>query len=213
MLVCFNIPVLSSLLSYLVRDVRDIRLLAPPYTVPQCDNHHSLMRLRFVCLMLLLAASGCGYHQAGTATHLPVSVHTLAVPFFSTHSQAFLTEAAYTQAVIRELNMRTRYRILSHTDADADATLTGTILSQSVAPLTYDSTSGQTSSYLITITARVLLTARDGSILYRNDSLAYREQYQSTQDLSGFVQEDSAAVRRVARDFSQALVSDLLESF
>ena len=160
-----------------------------------------------------MALTGCGYHQAGSATHLPASVHTLAVPYFTTHSEAFHTEAAFTQAVIRELNTRTRYRILNDADADADATLTGTILSQSVAPLTYDSTSGQTSSYLITITARVVLTARSGTILYRNDSLAYREQYQSTQDLSGFVQEDSAAVRRVARDFSEALVSDMLESF
>jgi outer membrane lipopolysaccharide assembly protein LptE/RlpB len=170
------------------------------------------MRLLLLSLLLLAPTVGCGYHQAGSATHIPSSVQTLAVPFFTTNSQAFHTESAFTQAVIRELNTRTRYRIVSDT-TDADATLKGTILSQSVAPLTYDSTSGQTSSYLITITARVLLTARDGTMLYRNDSLAYREQYQSTQDLSGFVQEDSAAVRRVARDFSQALVSDILESF
>ena len=171
------------------------------------------MRVCFLICVLFLACTGCGYHQAGSATHLPASVHTLAVPLFTTHSLAFHTEAAFTQAVIRELDTRTRYRILTDAKEDADATLTGTILSQSVAPLTYDSTSGQTSSYLITITARVILTGRDGAVLYRNDSLAYREQYQSTQDLSGFVQEDSAAVRRVARDFSQALVSDILESF
>jgi hypothetical protein len=59
----------------------------------------------------------------------------------------------------------------------------------------------------------VVLRQHDGHILYENDRLSYREQYQSTQDLSGFIQEDSAAVRRIARDFAQALVSDLLESF
>lgn len=171
------------------------------------------MHLRHLSLLLLLSALGCGYHQAGSSTHLPTSIRTLAVPFFTTHSQAFRTETAFTQAVVRELNTRTRYRILTEAGTDADATLVGTVLSQSVAPLTYDSTSGQTSSYLVTITARVLLTARDGTILYRNDSLTYREQYQSTQDLTGFVQEDSAAMRRVARDFSQSLVSDMMESF
>ena len=119
---------------------------------------------------------------------------------------------AYTQATIRELNTRTHYRILNR-DADADATLHGTILTQSVAPLTYDSNSGETSSYLVTITASAVLTARDGRVLYRNDSILYREQYQSTQDLSGFIQEDGAAVRRIARDFAQAIVSDMLESF
>jgi hypothetical protein len=50
-------------------------------------------------------------------------------------------------------------------------------------------------------------------VLYRNSAFAWREQYQSTQDLSGFVQEDSAAVRRMSRDFAQALVSDMMESF
>ncbi len=173
------------------------------------------MRVLAALLLTFTLASleGCGYHQAGPATHLPASVRTLAVPLFTTHSQAFHTESAFTQAVIRELNIQTRYRILPEISPEADATLTGTILAQSVSPLTYDSSSGQTSSYLVTVTARVLLTASDGTILYRNDSLAYREQYQSTQDLTLFVQEDSAAVRRIARDFSQALVSAMLRSF
>jgi len=135
------------------------------------------------------------------------------VPIFATHTQAFHTEMALTQAVVRELNTRTRYQILNTATQDADATLNGSILSQTVAPLTYDSATGQTSSYLLTITAKVVLTTRDGRVLYENDRLSFREQYQSTQDLSGFIQENSAAVRRVSQDFAQTLVSDLLESF
>jgi len=50
-------------------------------------------------------------------------------------------------------------------------------------------------------------------VLYKNDAFAWREQYQSTQDFAGFVQEDGAAVRRMGKDFAQALVSDMLESF
>ena len=171
------------------------------------------MHLRTLTLFLLLPLSGCGYHTVGSATHIPGNVSTLAVPIFATRAQAFHTETAFTQATIRELNTRTKYRILNTDSADADATLHGTILSQAVAPLTYDATSGQSSSYLVTITAKVLLTARDGHVLYRNDAVIFHEQYQSTQDLNGFIQEDPAAVRRVARDFAQALVSDMLESF
>jgi outer membrane lipopolysaccharide assembly protein LptE/RlpB len=163
------------------------------------------------CLTLLF--SGCGYHQAGSATHIPVSVRTLAVPIFATNVQAYHTEMALTQATIRELNTRTKYQIINNDNHDADATLHGTILTQTVAPLTYDASTGQSSSYLVTITAKVLLTAHDGTILYRNDSLLYREQYQSTQDLSGFIQEDGYAVKRIARAFAQAVVSDMLESF
>jgi outer membrane lipopolysaccharide assembly protein LptE/RlpB len=171
------------------------------------------MRLRTLTLLFLLPLAGCGYHTVGSATHIPGNVSTLAVPIFTTRAQAFHTEMAFTQATIRELNTRTKYRILNTDSTDADATLHGTILSQAVAPLTYDATSGQSSSYLVTITAKVLLTAHDGHVLYRNDAVIFHEQYQSTQYLNGFIQEDPAAVRRVARDFAQALVSDMLESF
>jgi outer membrane lipopolysaccharide assembly protein LptE/RlpB len=171
------------------------------------------MRLRTLTFLFLLPLAGCGYHTVGSATHIPGNVSTLAVPIFATRAQAFHTEMAFTQATIRELNTRTKYRILNTDSADADATLHGTIVSQAVAPLTYDATSGESSSYLVTITAKVLLTAHDGHVLYRNDAVIFHEQYQSTQDLSGYIQEDPAAVRRVARDFAQALVSDMLESF
>jgi hypothetical protein len=59
----------------------------------------------------------------------------------------------------------------------------------------------------------VTLTARDGRVLYQNDSLPFHEQYQSTQDTTSFIQEDSPAVQRVARDFAQTIVSAILESY
>lgn len=180
-------------------------------------------RLRSAVTLLpaALALTGCGYHQVGAASHIPTGVHSLAVPIFATQVQAFRTEVVFTQAVVRQLNDATRYRVLTSVPGNADtaskvqadATLKGTILTEAVTPLTYDASSGQTSSYLMTITASVTLIARDGTVLYRNDAFPWREQFQSTQDLSGFVQEDPAAVRRLAHDFAQALVSDMMESF
>lgn len=170
-------------------------------------------------LAVAISVSGCGYHQVGAATHLPPGVRTLAVPIFNSRVQAFRTETVFTQAVVHELNLRTKYRVLAssgdgtNAGATGDAVLRGTIVSETVAPLTYDQNSGQTASYLVTITASVVITAHDGTVLYKNDTFGWREQYQSTQDLSSFVQEDSAAVRRVAKDFSEALVSDILEGF
>jgi outer membrane lipopolysaccharide assembly protein LptE/RlpB len=171
------------------------------------------MRLRLLTLLLMTTLTGCGYHQAGSATHIPANVRTLAVPIFATNVTAYHTEMAFTQATIRELNTRTKYQIINSDSDSADATLHGTILTQTVAPLTYDATTGQSSSYLVSITAKVALTAHDGHILYRNDSILYREQFQSTQDLSGFIQEDGYAVKRISRDFAQSIVSDMLESF
>lgn len=176
--------------------------------------------IRAFASVLLLAPAGCGYHQVGAATHIPAGIHSIAVPIFATRVQGFRTETLFTQAVVRELNTSTRYRILTAvkgnadtSTSDADAVLRGTILSEAITPLTYDASSGQSSSYLVTISAAVRLVAHDGTVLYRNDAFSWREQYQSTQDLSGFVQEDTAAVRRLAHDFAQSLVSDMTESF
>jgi len=172
------------------------------------------MKLRTALLFILSPLfTGCGYHTAGSATHIPANVRTLSVPIFATHVQAYRTEVAFTQAVVRELNTRTKYRVLNSESPDADATLNGTILAETITPLTYDATTSQTSSYLVSITAKVVLTANDGRVLYRNNAITFREQYQSTQDLSNFIQEDSPAVTRMSRNFAQAIVSDMLESF
>jgi outer membrane lipopolysaccharide assembly protein LptE/RlpB len=191
----------------------------------ECDNRGTRMRLmpftsaRRILFTVVFATgvtlslAGCGYHTAGAATHIPAGVRSLAVPVFATHAEAYHTEMALTQAVVRELNTRTRYRIVTSDTADADAVLRGTVLTQTSVPLTYDATSGETSSYLLTITVKVVLSARDGRVLYRNDAYSYREQYQSTQDISSSIREDPAAVNRLSQDFAQALVGDMLESF
>ena len=161
----------------------------------------------------LLLFTGCGYHTAGSASHLPNTVHTLAVPVFQNATQSYHTEVAFTQAVIKEFSSRTPYHTIPGNDPDADATLNGTITSYQVVPLTYNSQTGQSSSFLVTIRAKVVLTDRNKKILYQNSRYLFRQQYETTEDLVTFIQEDPAAVDRLSRDFAQAVVSDILESF
>jgi outer membrane lipopolysaccharide assembly protein LptE/RlpB len=162
------------------------------------------------CFLLL---TGCGYHTAVSAAHLPNTVHTLAIPTFQNATQSYHTEVAFTQAVITEFSNRTRYKLVVGTDPDADATLNGTITSFQVVPLTYNSQTGQSSSFLVTIKTRVVLMDRNHKILYQNSSYLFRQQYETTQDLVSFIQEDPAAVQRLSQDFARAVVSDILESF
>ena len=118
-----------------------------------------------------------------------------------------------TEAVVREFLTRTRLRVLPSNDAAADAVLHGTILSQTVAPLTYNSVTQESSSFVITMVVAVKLVSRDGRVLYENDNYVFRQQYQSTTDLTTYLEEDPAAMARLSRDFAHALVSDVLESF
>lgn len=161
----------------------------------------------------LLFITGCGYHTAGSASHLPNTVHTLAVPVFQNATQSYHTEVAFTQAVIKEFSSRTPYHTVPGNDPDADATLNGTITSYQVVPLTYNSQTGQSSSFLVTIRARVVLTDRNKKILYQNSTYLFRQQYETTEDLVTFIQEDPSAIDRLSHDFAQAVVSDILESF
>jgi outer membrane lipopolysaccharide assembly protein LptE/RlpB len=178
-------------------------------------------------LLLLVAlalpgVSGCGYHTLGSAAHLPDTVHTLAVPIFKNKTQFYHTEVPMTQAVVREFTDRTRLTVVPNTGDDADATVDGTIISESVQPLTYRTeatgvqtgqTTSVTSSFLITIAVNVLVTDRDHRVLYQHTNYVFHEQFETTTDLASFIEEDSPAVQRLSRDFAQALVSDILESF
>jgi outer membrane lipopolysaccharide assembly protein LptE/RlpB len=161
----------------------------------------------------LAGLSGCGYHTLGAATHLPPDVHTLSVPLFTSRTEAYHTETVMTDAVIREFAARTRFRVTPDANPDADAVLQGTILKESVSPLTYNAATQESSSFLITIVASVTLTGRDGKVLYENKNYVYREQFQSTTDLPTFIQENPAAMQRLSREFARQLVADVLEGF
>src|SRR5580692_1735949 len=116
-----------------------------------------------LAVLTALSLSGCGYHTLGAATHLPPDVKTLAVPVFATRTDSNGTESALTEAVVREFITRTRFRVTTNSGSDADAVLHGTILKQSVMPLTYNAATQQSSSFVITIVASVTLTAHDGA--------------------------------------------------
>jgi outer membrane lipopolysaccharide assembly protein LptE/RlpB len=164
-------------------------------------------------VLVLLALSGCGYHTLGAATHLPPDVKTLSVPVFATNTEAYHTETVMTNAVIREFATRTRWRVTPNEGGDADAVLHGTILKEYVAPLTYNASTQESSSFLITIVASVTLTGRDGKVLYENKNYVFREQSQSTTDLPTFIVENPAGLERLSREFARQLVADVLEGF
>ena len=166
--------------------------------------------------MALIGASllsGCGYHTMGGSGHMPPGTRTIAVPVFATKTTNNHTEITLTQAVVRELLTRTRLRVVPSADADADAVLHGTIVSQMVAPLTYNSVTQESSSFLITMVVAVKLVSRDGRVLYANDNYVFRQQYQSTTDLTTYLQEDPAAMTRLSEDLAHGLVLDILDSF
>ena len=156
--------------------------------------------------------AGCGYHTAGRANLLPSDLRTIAIPAFVNHTQIYKIEQTLTSSVVQEFVTRTNYRITSDAKS-ADATLHGIVLSTYTTPLTYDTQTGRASSVLVVVTMSVSLKDRQGRILYENPSYMFREQYQVSQELSSFFEEDSPAFQRLSKDFARTLVSNVLEGF
>ena len=168
---------------------------------------------RAAWLVLLVTSFSCGYHTAGHSVQLPESVKTIAVPAFVNETTTYRIEQMLTSSVMREFTTRTHYHILKNADDTADATLRGTVLSATSTPLTYNSATGQAASVLVVVSMRVALTDRRGKVLYENPGYLFREQYEVSQDLTSFFEEDSPALRRLSQDFARTLVSNILEGF
>jgi outer membrane lipopolysaccharide assembly protein LptE/RlpB len=172
------------------------------------------MKLRASFLLILLFfTAGCGYHTAGHVVQLPQDVKTIAIPAFKNETPTYRVEQMLTASVVREFTTRTHYRILNDSSADADATLHGTVLSTAASPLTYNTATGRAASLLVVVSMKVTLSDRNGKVLYQNPAYLFREQYEVSQDLTSFFEEDSPAFRRLSQDFARTLVSNILEGF
>lgn len=175
-----------------------------------------------LALAACLASSACGYHTAGHANLLPSDLRTIAVPAFINQTQTYRIEQVLTGSVVKEFDTRTKYHIIADPKT-ADAVLQGTVLSTYTTPLTYNtqniSTAGNgsqvsnTATVLVIVTMSVTLKDRQGRVLYQNPSYTFRDQYQISQELSSFFEEDSPAFQRLSRDFARTLVSNVLEAF
>src|SRR5271157_4533513 len=179
------------------------------------DSSHGEDSMKRACalIMALLLFTGCGYHTAGHAVQLPENVKTIAVPAFKNETSTYRIEQMLTASVVREFTTRTHYRILNTPGDEADATLTGTVLSTTASPLAYDTSSGRAASVLVVVSMRISLADRNGKVLYQNPAYLFREQYEVSQDLQSFFEEDSPAFRRLSQDFARTLVSNILEGF
>jgi hypothetical protein len=162
---------------------------------------------------LLLWSLGCGYHTSGKAVRLPQNVRTIYVPTFTNDSHVFRVEQVLTAAVVQELRSRTNFQVQLSDAPPADATLKGTVTYAVTYPLTYDSNTGKVSSSELQIGMKVSLVDRDGKVLWENPSYLYRSQYELSQNAASFFEEETPAVQRVATDFAQQLVSNIVEAY
>ena len=162
---------------------------------------------------LAFLAAGCGYHVAGRAANLPSEWKTIAVPAFTNDTTQYRIEQRFTAAVIREFLSATKYRVVQETQSP-DAILRGEVLSIETNPVLFNATTGEVTTMLVTVHAKVQLTdARTQKAVYDNDDMLFRDEYQISPDVKSFFQEEDPALERMSHDFASKLVANVVEGF
>jgi outer membrane lipopolysaccharide assembly protein LptE/RlpB len=180
------------------------------------------VRAALLALSALFLA-GCGYRVVGRANALPADIRTIAVPAFQNQTTTYRIEQRLTQAVVRAFLTRTKYRIVAD-PRDADATVRGQIAGLDAGAVVFDPTSGRATAVLVTIRLSVRLEDRNGKVLYRSDNFVFRQPYElavgslpggvfTPAEMANFFQEEGPTLDRMASDFADRLVSDILENF
>jgi hypothetical protein len=169
--------------------------------------------LLFICFTLF--CSVCGYRVRSAAANLPDGLESLGIPTFTNLTREYKIEQLLTAAVLEEFRMRTRAPINS-SKSGVDAVLLGEIRSVGSVPVIFGTqkTGGQTyaSAYQITVHVSVqLMRLRDSAILWQNRDFIHQERYVLNTEVQDFFDEENPALKRLARDFSASLASDILD--
>lgn len=177
------------------------------------------LRLAIVVLALACGGSsaGCGYALAGRGSFLPDYIKTIGIPTFTNRTTVFNVETMLTESVRREFIGRGKFTILPSA-GDVDATITGDIVSISLAPASFRENQ-LASRYVITVVVRIeLRDLHENRMLWESQGLSFRQEYDATSgtdalDPNAFFGQQDNALERVSSDFARTIASAILEAF
>jgi len=177
----------------------------------------SVLAKRFSAIAALFSAmiltTSCGYHVAGRGNALPQEWKIVAIPALKNRTSTYRVEQRFTQALVREMISRTKYRVVPE-EKNADAVLEGEITSLQTTPILFDPQTSRATLMLVTMSLRVRMVDREsGKAVYQNSNFVFRNEYEISTDIPSFFQEEGPALNRMALDFARSLVSAVLEKF
>ncbi|KAA0254864.1 MAG: hypothetical protein EDX89_08270 [Acidobacteria bacterium] len=193
-------------------DAREGRLRPRPPPEPRRPVSRPGRRALLAAALLAVGAAGCGYALVGAGRgSLPEDVGSVWVETFVNDTPRVGLEQRVTEAVLRELSARARLKAARNRE-EADAVLSGRLLSYTVAPVRFDE-AGRALEYEISMTARATLLRRsDESKLFEAPSFLFRQPY-PVPPAASYVDVEGAAATALARPFAQSLVTTILEGF
>jgi hypothetical protein len=173
-----------------------------------------------VLLLFAFLTSGCGYALAGRGSFLPDYIRVVGIPPFENRSSFSQVEQVLTEKVRTEFIGRGKYQVIPEAQG-TDAVLSGELLAISVQPVGFNEQQ-LASRYLFIWTMKVAFTdARTNEVLWSNDALTFRGEYElSTRGSSdqkdlgaSFVDQERSSADRMATDVARSVVTSILEAF
>jgi hypothetical protein len=170
--------------------------------------------LKFVSLLLvLLTVSGfTECYKPVTNSGLPKHIRKVAVPAFQTEPRGlrYRVGSRFTDAVSREIIRRGNGLKVQGTTEGADAVVEGTIRDFSFSGVLLDR-QGRARVYEITIISAITIRdLKEEKILYDNQNFIFRDSFEFSEDPRSFFNEEDPAVDRIARAFSESVVSAIV---
>jgi hypothetical protein len=165
-----------------------------------------------------LASVRCGYSLAGRGSFLPSYIRTIGIPLFQNRTPFVTVEQLFTEKVRVEVQSRGHYSV-QPTETGADGVVRGDITGISAVPAGFTDQQLAT-RYRFTITVSVKFDdATQKKTLWENPALNFSDEYELRGRLGGpadsaaFLDQERAAVERLATDFARSVVSAILEAF
>ena len=171
-----------------------------------------LIRLSSLILTLFFAGGFTECYKPVTNSGLPKNIRKVAVPAFQTEAQGlrYRVGSRFTEAVSREIIRRGNGLTVQGSIEGADAVIEGTIRNFAFTGVLLDR-EGRARVYEVTIVAAVTIRdLREDKILYDNQNFIFRDSFEFSEDPRSFFNEEDPAVERIARSFSEAAVSAIV---
>ncbi len=170
------------------------------------------VRLFAILLMFCLASGFTECYKPVTNSGLPKGFKKVAVPPFQFEAKAlrYRLESRFTEQVVREVIKRGQGLQVQGTTEGADAVIEGSLRDFTFSGVLLDRT-GRARVYEVTIVGAVTVRETKGNkILYDNQNFIFRDSFEFADDPRTFFNEEDPAVERIARAFSESVVSAII---
>jgi hypothetical protein len=176
------------------------------------------MKKLILIVVLVAGSSGCGYSLAGRGSFLPSYIKSVGIPQLINRTAFYDVEQVLTEKVRAEFIGRGKYNITP--DATGmDAVLVGEVLNIAVQPVGFNEQQ-LASRYNFILQMRVSFNdSRTGQVLWSNDALTFREEYElatrgnAAIQGAAFLDQERTAFDRIASDIARTVVTAILEAF